>query len=64
MDAAREMGGLDRIGYRSAVLNAYIKNPSVTRCLGLAIAQELGSFMETLVWDTEPESSFKHLMSQ
>ena len=59
--AAKEMGGLDRMGYESSVLNSYIRNPAVERCLGLAIAQELGTFSETLVWDVEPETSFGNL---
>ena len=49
------------MGYESGVLNSYIKNPAVERCLGLAIAQELGTFTETLVWDVEPETSFGSL---
>ena len=62
-EAAKEMGGLDRLGYKSRVLDAYIRNPSVERCLGLAIAQELGTFTETLEWDVEPVTSFRHLMT-
>ena len=51
-----------RPGYTSRTLALFMKDPRPQRCLGVAIAEELSSWMETLDCHVEWKDSYEHLV--